>query len=82
MPKSLRDHPIAPFGVCQHRRAALREARDLPIRPLRMRSFATPALNLEVNHRNLTAIYLYSPQRIILPSFIDIYLVVRGLYRY
>ena len=52
------------------------------IRTLRMRSFAIPPLNLEVNYRHLTAVYLYSPQRIILPTFVDIYLVIRGLYRY
>ena len=51
------------------------------IRTLRMRSLAIPPLNLEVNYRNLTAVYLYSPQRIILPTFVDIYLVIRGLYR-
>jgi len=59
------------------------EPHTLPfsIRTLRMRSFAIPPLNLEVNYRNLTAVYLYSPQRIILPTFVDIYLVIRGLYR-
>ncbi len=64
--RSFRGYRTAPFSI----------------RTLRMRSFAIPPLNLEVNYRNLTAVYLYSPQRIILPTFLDIYLVIRGLYRY
>ena len=62
----------------------IRGCRTAPfsIRTQRMRSFAIPPLNVEVNYRNLTAVYLYSPQRIILPTFVDIYLVIRGLYRY
>nr|YP_009720812.1 ribosomal protein S4 [Ostreobium quekettii]QGQ62024.1 ribosomal protein S4 [Ostreobium quekettii] len=70
-------------GLQWRRSLGAREPHTLPfsIRTLRMRSFAIPPLNLEVNYRNLTAVYLYSPQRIILPTFVDIYLVIRGLYR-
>ena len=70
-------------GLQWRRSLGAREPHTLPfsIGTLRMRSFAIPPLNLEVNYRNLTAVYLYSPQIIILPTFVDIYLVIRGLYR-
>ena len=58
-----------------------RSVNSLPWVANRLRLGVIKPLQLEINYRCLTAVYLYPTQRIIWPTFLDLDLVIRELTR-
>eukprot|EP01025_Chloroclados_australasicus_P039022 TRINITY_DN4027_c1_g1_i4.p5 TRINITY_DN4027_c1_g1~~TRINITY_DN4027_c1_g1_i4.p5 ORF type:complete len:163 (+),score=9.54 TRINITY_DN4027_c1_g1_i4:201-689(+) len=45
--------------------------------PMALRLSPMKPMNIEVSHRTMTAIYLFAPQKIVLPSLVDFDIVAR-----